>query len=599
MKTLVKCVIFSSMLLMGYGCTDFLNRKPLDEISNEGFWNTEEDMKVYNNRLYHMAADCGKTGIMIAHGLTRGYITSYLFIEQMSDNLASTNARSSFFVDIKRGTRAIPVNPQNFDYQGWNFLREINFGLENYNKVPVSEVIKNKYIAEARLFRGWFYAVKVQRYGDVQWIDKPLDIDSEELYGERNPRTFVMDKVLEDLNFATTYLPDDWKDGNAPGRLNRWCALLIKSRLCLFEGTFRKYHGLPDYDRWIKEAKYAAFEVINSSPYSIYKTSNPENEDYAWLHRQIDLTGNPEIMYWARYTYGINSNNVMRYFANYNGGATRSFVESYLCTDGLPISLSPLYHGNDDGAEIEQEFENRDPRMRQSILHPADKEKRGYDRDDTNPYPRLLGMVGGQISTTGYHVIKPYNMDIMRGKAVNQLENAGIILRYGEVLLNYAEASAEYNDVEPITQNDLDISINVLRDRVGMPHMELGKIPVDPLAAADGVSPLIYEIRRERRVELFCEGFRYDDLMRWKLGRKLAEPALGILWDEKAKKRYEGANLVKTYIDPLTGKEYVDAYKGTQWENGKFDEERDYLWPIPISILTQNPEIGQNPKWGE
>lgn len=596
MKTIIKNMLLSSIMLAATSCTDFLDRQPLDEISNDSFWNTEEDMRVYNNRLYNMAADCGKTGIMIAHGLTRGYITSYLFLEQMSDNLAPTNSRTSFFVDIKRGKRTVPVKPENFDYQGWNFLREINFGLENYNRVPISDEIKNKYIAEARLFRGWFYAVKVQRYGDVQWVDKPLNIDSEELYETRNSRMEVMDKVLDDLNFATKYLPNDWKDGNAPGRLNRWCALLIKSRLCLFEGTYRKYHQLSDYERWIKEAKDAAYLVITESPYGVYKTSDPANEDYAWLHRQIDLTGNPEIMYWARYTYGINSNNVMRYFANYNGGATRSFVESFLCTDGLPISLSPLYRGD---AQIEDVFKNRDPRLRQSILHPADKEMRGYDRDDVLPYPRLLGMVGGQISTTGYHVVKPYNMDIMRGKSVNQLENAGVILRYGEALLNYAEAVAEYANIEPIKQSDLDISINLLRDRVGMPRMVLDEIPVDPAAAEDGVSPLIYEIRRERRVELFCEGFRYDDLMRWKLGRKLVEPALGILWDEKAKQRYEGARLVKTSADPVTGKEYVDAYKGTQWENGKFDEERDYLWPIPISILTENPEVGQNPKWGE
>ncbi|MFA6832888.1 MAG: RagB/SusD family nutrient uptake outer membrane protein, partial [Bacteroidaceae bacterium] len=441
------------------------------------------------------------------------------------------------------------------------------------------------------LFRGWFYGVKVEHYGDVQWINKALKTDSPELFMKRDAREVVMDSVLLDLNFATTYLPSDWGDGNAPGRLNRWGALLIKARICLFEGTFRKYHGISDYERWISEAKDAAYELMTQGPYSLYQTNNPiMNEDYAWIHKQNDLSGNPEVMYWRRYTDGINTHNAYQYFSDISGGATRSMVESYLCADGLPISQSPLYQGDE---QLEDVFTNRDPRLRQSILDPDDKEARRFYAGDILDYPRLLGMTGGRISTTGYHVIKQYDADKITS-TVNTSQQAGIILRFGEALLIYAEATAELGD---LTQNDLDISINLLRSRVNMPAMDINNIPIDPMAAEEGVSPLIYEIRRERRVELFCEGFRYEDLMRWKLGRYLAEPAYGMLWDEKAKERFSEANLVQSSVDPLDGKEYIDVYKGTQWENAVFDENKDYLWPIPLSLQTENSEVGQNPGW--
>ena len=161
-------------------------------------------------------------------------------------------------------------------------------------------------------------------------------------------------------------------------------------------------------------------------------------------------------------------------------------------------------------------------------------------------------------------------------------------------MLNFAEAKAELGT---ITQDDLDKSINKLRDRVGMPHIVLNKIEMDPKYADDGVSALIVEIRRERRVELFNEGFRYDDLRRWKQGKKLTKPNLGILWDEAAQERYPGVSVGST-VDSESGKAYLDQYKGHgDFENPVFDEDKDYLWPIPLDVISQNPNIEQNPGW--
>ncbi|MCG8319657.1 MAG: RagB/SusD family nutrient uptake outer membrane protein [Cytophagales bacterium] len=581
--------LFFTLFLIN-GCNDdFLERTPLDEISSDTFWNTENDLSVYNNSLYNMARNDDNVPVLMAHD--DGFDShrySLWYQDEFTDNIAPRHSRHTRYQQVRAGKHNVPSNPQWFGYKGWNFIRSINVGLENYNNANLPQETIDKYAAEARLFRGWFYADKVQKFGDVPWLDKPLNIDAEELYATRTPREEAMAHVLDDLNFATEKLPDDWGDGNAPGRLNRWCALLVKSRVCLFEGTWRKYHGGADAEIWIREAADAAKEIIDNGPYSLYNTGDPEN-DYNAYHRVLDLTGNPEVLYWRKYQLGIFTNHVQSYF-QYTGGATKSLVEDYLCTDGLPITLSPLYQGDE---QIEDVFENRDPRLRQTILHPEDAPKYQYHRDDGRDYPRITGMPGGRISTTGYHIIKQYNAADQIGKAFNTAESPAIILRYGEVLLNYAEAKAELGE---LGQGDLDISINLLRDRVAMPPMDIGNIPVDPRYTGDGVPPLIVEIRRERRIELFLEAHRYNDLKRWKQGKKLEQPDLGIRWNDAAMARYEGAE-INTTVDPESGNTYIDVYQGTDWANPVFDEGKHYLWPIPLSVIAQNPDIKQNPGW--
>lgn len=592
MKKYIKFYILLLGVLFASSCNDdFLERTPIDEISNETFWNTENDLAVYNNSLYDLARNDNDVPILMAHD--DGFDShrySYWYLDGFTDNLAPRHSRHTRYQQVRAGKHNVPSGTQWFGYRGWNFVRAINVGLGNYDRANIAQEIIDKYAGEARLFRAWFYADKVQKFGDAPWVETELNIDSEELYAARTPREEVMDNVLADLNFATEKLPDDWGDGNAPGRLNRWCALAVKSRLCLFEGTWRKYHGGSNPDIWLQEAASAAKEIMDNGPYALYNTGDPENDYNSYL-RILDVSGNPEVMYWRKYQLGIFTNHVQSYFG-YTGGATKSMVEDYLCTDGLPISLSPLYEGD---AQIEDVFMNRDLRLRQSVLHPEDAGKYKYHRADGREYPRILGMDGGFRSTTGYHIIKHYNADDMIGKAFNTAESPGIILRFGEVLLNYAEAMAELGT---ITQVDLDISINLLRERVAMPPMDLGNIPEDPRYLNDGVSPLIVEIRRERRIELFLEGFRYNDLKRWKQGNKLTQPDLGIRWDDTAIARYPNAT-VSTKVDPESGNTYIDVYQGTDWADPVFDEGKHYLWPIPLSAIAQNPNIKQNPGWGE
>lgn len=579
---------------------DFLERKRLDQISTENFWNTENDLKVYNNGLYHLARNEDNVPILMGHD--EGFDSQSRgpwYLDGMSDNTAPRHSRADFFQRVRAGKHIIPDNPDLFGYKGWNFLRAINFGLENYHKPKIpNEADRNKYIAEARFLRGWFYADKVSKYGDVQWVDKSLTTEDENiLYGTRDDREFVMEKVLEDLNYAVTNLLNDWKDGNAPGRLNRWAALLVKSRVCLFEGTWRKYHGGSSPEMWLQESANAALELMQDGPYSLYQTGDPSNS-YNALHRLTDLTGNPEVLFWRRYQLGIFTNHVQSYHKDYVGGATKDMVESYLATDGLPITLSPLYQGDEVYENI---FVDRDPRLRQSILHPADQAIYRYGNHDFSAafYPVIQGATRqGTKSYTGYHIIKVYE-NTAAFATYNTSTTPAIMLRFAEALLNYAEAKAELGT---ITQEDLDMSINLLRDRVGMPHLTLNP-PMDPRHADEGISPLLVEIRRERRVELFMEGFRYDDLRRWKQGKKLEEKSYGMRWDAANKARFDAEKKVtvqsSTVPHVITGEpvEYLDIYKGTDYATPVFDESKHYLWPIPLNVIAQNPNLGQNPGW--
>lgn len=581
--------ILVAILLLSSCNKDFLERYPLDQISNATFWNTENDLLIYNNGLYNMARNDVNVPIMMGHhdGFDSHWCGIW-YVDEFSDNIAPTTARHAFFAETRSGKHHVPSGNQRYGWGGWNFVRAINVGLDNYYKAKIPQATINKYVAEARLFRGWFYGDKVSKFGDVPWVGHELNVDSEELFASRTSRAQAMDSVLADLTFACENLPGNRGDGNAPGRLNRWAALLVKSRICLFEGTWRKYHGGGDAEMWLQQAADAAKDLIENGPYSIYSTGNPDH-DYNAYHRATDLSGNPEVIYWRKYQLGIITNHVMSYHRSYNGGATKSMVEDYLCTDGLPITLSPLYQG--DG-EVEDVFENRDPRLRQTILHPADQAYYNYERSLAYTYPRVTGMAGGQTTNTGYHIIKVYE-SVASGNTYNTSTTPAITLRLGEGLLNYAEAMAELGT---ITQADLDMSINKLRDRVGMVHMDINSIPVDPRYVNDGISPLIAEIRRERRVELFMEGFRYDDLRRWKQGKKLEIHSMGLRWDDAAIARYPGAK-VKSSVDPISGNTYIDVYKDSDWDNPVFDESKHYLWPVPLNALAQNPDLGQNPGW--
>ncbi len=203
-------VLWLATIIIFVGCNDdFLERVPLDNVSDATFWNTESDLQVYNNNFYDLARNDDNVPIMMAHddGFDSNNISIW-YLDEASDNIVAQHNRHDRYRTLRAGIHTVPDNAQLYGYKGWNFIRSLNIGLQNYDLANVSEEIKDIYRGEARLFRAWFYADKVSKFGDITWIDTELSTESEELFSARTPRNEVMANVLEDLNFAVQNLPE-------------------------------------------------------------------------------------------------------------------------------------------------------------------------------------------------------------------------------------------------------------------------------------------------------------------------------------------------------------------------------------------------------
>lgn len=218
MKTLkILIILILSPVLLFNSCNDgFLERYPLDEISNETFWNTEMDLEKYNNGIYNTSMLNDQ--INVCH---RGNT----YTRMTKDNWADTHAASDYFresVFKRSGKIPVPTTGQQGGWKGWDLLRQINVGLANYYKADLPMHTINLYAAEARFFRAWFFSDKVQLFGDVPWTGKVMNIDSEELFGPRMPREQAMDSVLADINFAVEHLPESWPGDISPSTAGRF-----------------------------------------------------------------------------------------------------------------------------------------------------------------------------------------------------------------------------------------------------------------------------------------------------------------------------------------------------------------------------------------
>lgn len=533
-------IIFGISLLLIACNDDFLDRYPLDQINDASYWNSPSDVQMFANQFY--------TSLRDPHYNWRK--------DDNSDNNVPGTRNVYAWNEY-----TLPATGGGWGKGDWLNIRNCNFALERIATMEPSAEL-SIYEAEIRFFKALEYYRKVKQFGDVPWLDKSLNIDSEDLQKPRDSRNTVISNVMKELDFAAQNLPES----SPSDRLTKYSALALKLEVGLFEGTFRKYHGLNDYEELLREAASAGEEIINSGRFGVYSTGKPDS-DYFDLFVQYELQGNPEGIMVQRFLEGKRMHNNVRQLGEPRTGYSKDFVESYLCKDGLPIALSPLYKGD---AEFGDEFINRDPRMHQSIYN-KDRVYRIYE-DGSVEY-RPMPEFDNNYVTTSYYIIKGYS-PYERDRLQNQCVIDDFIFRYGEVLVSYAEAKAELGE---ITQEILDISINKLRERVGMPPMKPDVGFVDPNWPdwEVPVSPIINEIRRERRIELAGEGKRWDDLVRWKAGKLLDNP-----------KTYQGAR------DPATN-EYRIIYPGftRKWS------DRLYLYPIPTQELALNPNLTQNVGW--
>lgn len=588
------------MAILLIGCNDsFMERYPTDNLNNVTYWKTKENLETYNNGIYNQAASNDYefyTGYALSGYDALLYATYNR--EVQSDNATAAKSEQKTFADIAAGLEKIPTDGSygnRWSWQAWSFLRRCNVFLENYHKADISTVLKQNYAGEAYFWRAWFYLDRVQWLGDVPFINRELNVDSPELYEPKTAHTIVMDSVLNDITRASQWLPETWDKGaNTINRITKWAALALKTRICLYEGTYRKYHGLSDANKYLQEAVAAAEEIMASNKFSIYSTGD-KSRDLWTLFNSDDLTQNPEVILPYVYQVPTRAHGKSRSIAESTYGLTQDFVDDFLSieADGTakPITLSAIY----DDTKFEYVFNNRDPRLTQTVLDPRQEVK--WLGSNTGLYPSIANIgPSSWKSMTGYHFIKFYDWT-KKEIAQNNEESDYPIIRYAEVLLNYAEAKAEMGTM---TQNDINISINKIRDRVKMPHLTLNP-PMDPKYADLGISSLLVEIRRERRIELACENFRYQDLMRWKQGKRLAQRYLGARVEDAdiaTGGRFAGLEVAR-YTNPVTGKKYIDAYAGTNYaaDRRSFEENKHYWHPIPINVITKNPQIIQNPNW--
>ncbi len=591
-----KILFYTVCVLMAVSCS--LDRAPLDEESVDSFYKDEAQLQMATNYFYDK----------LLPGYKEIYDVSIADLYFSSDKLDK--------LQLGGKNRIAPASYAN-DYRwNWGILRYINETLQNMDKCK-DEAVARKYTGLAYFFRAYFYYLQLRDFGGVPWYDHALTSTDPDLYRPRDSRDFIMQKILEDLDNAIAMLPEE----KQAYRITKWEALLIKSRVALFEGTWHKYHNQTQYDKsadyYLAIAADAAKTFIETAPYHIYNTGNPAS-DYQHLF-STGTTVEDEVMLGRNFNLNLsNSHFASRStFADKKMAVNKKFVDMFLMADGSRFT-------DQDGWETKQfydEMTGRDPRLAQIIRCP------GYHLIDYD----IVWAPSFANSLTGFNCCKfAVSATVVGPDGAWSGEEGDLpVFRAAEAYLNYAEAQAERSDYN-ITQNDIDLSIKPLRDRAGMPNLSLAQANANPdtkyLGSAkygytnvSGANKgVILEIRRERAVELAQElDFRWYDLMRWKAGKCLTQDLHGMYFpgygdydlDNDGKLDiciYKGAQPETTATSKLNVESgaTVEFSQGTSGyivpfasKKRNFNEERDYLYPLPTGDLEINYGLTQNPGW--
>lgn len=579
---------------------DFLDLSPKDKLAPENYFRNEQDFKLFSNSFYDNLFDKTPYDLQSDVIFQKGTI---------SDELLGGTARQV---------------PKDAGTGGWSWgqLRKINTMLGNMDKCDDPAVVA-EYTGLGRFFRARFYFEKVKRFGDVPWYDKELGSTDEDLYKPRDSRAIVVSNMLDDIDFAIANLPSE----KSAYRVNKYAALMLKAQICLYEATYRKYHKVsfdqgPSVDEMLRMAASAAEEVMNG-PYSLAP-------DYGKLFREPDADPNEYILA-IRMVQALGCVHSATSYAIMNTGGnpgfSKKFIDSFLMKDGSRYT-------DQEGWETKtfvDEVKDRDPRLGAIIRLP------GHVRTTTQ---RTVYGPEIAITSTGFHFDK-FVMDpqYVTAERANMSFNDMPVYRLGEAYLIYAEAKAELGD---FTQDDADKSVNKLRDRAGMPHMVVASLTVDPFLTSEkygypyltSLAPsnlaALLEIRRERTIELCLEASnRWDDLVRWKEGKCFAQPLIGMYFPgpgdyditgdgqpdiclyatSRAPERdYTCMQIQEIEIDGRYVN-YSDGLVLSEGDHGyiemhrtktrSFDENRDYLYPIPAGDRILNMNLAQNPGWDD
>ncbi|SHL61712.1 Starch-binding associating with outer membrane [Chitinophaga jiangningensis] len=570
--------IISFILLTA--CNKALDIPPQDKISNNAYWKTASDLNAYVLQFYGSFPRIGNVD-----GLYTGYLGSDALNGsdlQIRSTPASQLNGSRVQVNTATGT-------------GWNFtnIRAVNIFFENYQRVKESRNNIARYVGEAHFFKAWFYFNLLKQYGDVPWYSHSMLINDPRLYAPRTLRTLVADSILIELDSAIADLDYLRNADGKNNRLSKEAALIFKSRVALFEGTWQKYHaGTPfgtsgaDPKKYFQAAIDAVQELMTPGKYNIALHAS-----YPQLFNSDDLSNNPEVILWRKYDNMLGFMHNLQLFLTKSTdevSITLQQIQAFLKSDGSIYSYRDTavkYRGTSFLTKIARDC---DPRLKSIIWIPGQTmwSNTGGTGNFIKP---ALDATGIDKNYTGFQLSKGANpADPSAGGVLNF--NAGcrtgsILFRYAEALLNLAEAQAEMG-----VTVDYAHTINLIRTRAGMPPLVVQPDPQRKVYADYGylISDELQEIRRERSVELACEGFRYDDWRRWAAGNLFSgKRPLGFPYQAA---EYDG-------MDVPTTEGFVDPYKKSLPSGYYFNKNRDYLDCIPVNEITLNPNLTKNPGW--
>ena len=572
------------------GCEDFLNQPPYDDFTDAEYWKNEDQARTFMYGFY--------TSIFSGYGSGASH-GQFLMGQTSNDDFAS---------DVEQQDLTPLVVPEADGSWSFTNIRKANYVLENIDRIDATVAAKNHWRGVARFFRACYYSNLVFRYGDVPWYDRvPSLSDNDYLYKDRDPRTYVDSCIMADFQYAMDSVRAN--DGNL--QINKYVVAAMASRFMLREGTFLKYHNL-DLDmaeQCLTMAKAAAEMVMNSGKYAIAPS-------YKSLFVSEDLSSNPEIIMYRQYEDGLLAHSTLAYsYTEAQAGLSKSLAEDFVNANGLPI----YYNNTNWVAKTSEEFfANRDPRLTMCI-----RDHYCIKGESLTPFNYAL---------SGYAWNK-FMDDSKAGEtnptwAKEKNTTDAPCLRYAEVLLNYAEAAYELHLLTGATfaQADLDKSINLIRARadVNLPALQMAgdqpaingvtfddpkRLQMEQIADGGETPALLWEIRRERRVELCLEGFRLNDLKRWR--------KLDYLWNGCNPDIRYGAYIraidykskaaeivIAGKIDPMTNDTVTNEGYILRNTLGKRNRpiKRNYINPIPSGQITlyksKGYTLSQNTEWG-
>ena len=566
--------LFSACALMFTSCLDL---EPEAQLAETNLWQSAEQYKLFASQFY---------------GWTRDFKT----LEGGPHCDSRSDLRTGATLDIySNGTYSVPSSDDNYT-NNYNRLRQVNLLLSNSENYPIPNDIKT-YVGEAKFFRAYLHFDLVQLYGDVIIVKEPMTVTSPELQKARDSRSDVIDFIIKDLQEAIEVLPTyNEITADDKGRVSKEAAQAFLSRVALYEGTWQKFRneGQVNNERssaLLDIAVKAADEVIKSNTFSLFKPGGElEKTAYKYLFILEDEKSNPAGLKKdanKEYIFSRRHDEVLS-FIGYNitqgrlGNAvyiTRKLANMYLTSDGLPVNEKEW-----DYSTMNSEFKNRDNRMANTLMvsgeyywsnGPGRLNWTGDEEDKKNASfsPFYPSDKGG----SGYFTQKfCTERTVATGKEAYDFP----VIRYAEVLLNYAEAVFERDG--NISNDDLKKSLNLVRKRVNpdMPDLTNEFVEKNHL-------DMRTEIRRERTVELFDEGFRMDDLKRWYTAEKeMKMDLVGV--------KYTGTEFERKW--PTMSNKTNDE-GCVVLESGRIWEDKHYLYPLPTDQLQLNPNLKQNPGW--